>query len=120
MGLMRLRNAVVRRLGLRAASGTAPTRPAVALLHPGDPAGTFQTYSAAPKEVVPGLDDKHLDFRVSVLLEAQGPAETRVWVSTAVQFHNAFGRFYFAVIKPFHGLVVRALLRHGQARLAAL
>ena len=120
VGLMRLRNALVRWLGLRPAAGDSGPRPVGEPLRPGDWLGPFQAFAATPTEVVLGLDDKHLDFRVSVLVERQAAGSATAWVSTAVHFHNAFGRWYFALIRPFHGLVVRALLRGAQRRLAAL
>jgi len=115
--LMRLRNAVVRPLGLHTVAGRA-TAPGSAQLRSGDFVGPFQVFEVQPQEIVLGLDDRHLDFRVSVRVEAEAVAST-AWLSTAVQFHNGFGRFYFALIRPFHGLVVRALLRRSWQRLAA-
>jgi hypothetical protein len=31
-------------------------------------------------------------------------------LTTLVHFNNRFGRFYFALIKPFHRLMVKSLL----------
>ena len=115
--LMRLRNAVARRLGLRSTADHATGGPTPR--QPGDWQGPFEIFAATPAEVVLGLNDRHLDFRVSVRMEP-GVGMATAWVSTAVQFHNGFGRLYFALIRPFHGLVVRALLRAARARLAAL
>ena len=119
VGLMRLRNAVVRRLGLRstAAAAAAGPRPATGPLRPGDWLGPFQTFSVTPTEVILGLDDRHLDFRVSVLVEPAADGQATGWVSTVVRFHNLFGRLYFALVRPFHALVVPGLLRTGQRRL---
>ncbi len=120
MALMRLRDAVVKRLGLRSTKEAAleGARPGAGPLHPGDRLGPFQVFSVLPAEVLLGLNDKHLDFRVAVLVEPAGQSAAIAWVCTAVQFHNVFGRCYFAFIRPFHGLVVRAMLRAGQGRLA--
>ncbi|SFP70969.1 DUF2867 domain-containing protein [Hymenobacter arizonensis] len=113
--LMRLRNALVKKLSL---ATTLP--PGMQLLHrplePGDFVGPFRTFAASPTEVLLGLNDRHLDFRVSVLV-AQEPDATRVFMSTAVQYHNLAGRLYFAVVRPFHAAVVPAMLRAGRARL---
>ncbi len=115
--LMRLRNALVRKLGL-----ATPLPPGGQLQHgplaPGDLVGPFQTFTANPTEVLLGLNDHHLDFRVSVFVSREAAA-TRVFMSTAVQYHNLAGRLYFAVVRPFHGAVVPAMLRAGRGRLLA-
>ena len=121
IALMGLRNAVVKRLGLRPAISTFyGPQPRLGELRPGDHLGPFQVFSVTPTEVVLGLNDKHLDFRGAVLVESFGKSAARVWVCTAVQFHNAFGRCYFALIRPFHVLIVQAMLRAGQCRLESL
>lgn len=117
-GLLRLRNALGTKVGLRATAPAAP-RPPEGRLAVGDVLGPFETFAVTPAEVVLGLDDRHLDFRVSVLVVA-GAAHPTVLVSTAVQHHNAAGRLYFALIRPFHGLVVPALLRDSRRRLPVL
>ncbi|WP_426060209.1 DUF2867 domain-containing protein [Hymenobacter sp. B1770] len=115
--LMRLRNALVKKLGLATTlpPGMQPLhRPLVVI----DFVGPFRTFAASSAEVLLGLDDRHLNFRVSVLV-AQEPDATRVFMSTAVQYHNLAGRLYFAVVRPFHSAVVPAMLRAGRARLLA-
>lgn len=111
--LMRLRDALVRPLGLR----TFPPRPAAPALPlvPGAQFGPFRVLCVTPAEVVLGQDDRHLDFRVSVRLE---PGAARAVVTTTVRCHNTLGRLYFALIRPFHRRVVPALLRRGLSRAA--
>ncbi len=77
--------------------------------------GIFKVYSTGPMEVVLGEDDKHLDFRVSVLCSSgPSPANTRHLVlSTVVHCHNRLGRFYILLIAPFHRLVVQSALRRA-------
>lgn len=61
-------------------------------------------------EIVMAENDKHLNFRTSVLVvEAAGV--TSVYLTTIVQYNNFFGRFYFTVIKPFHRMIVKSYLR---------
>jgi uncharacterized protein DUF2867 len=64
-------------------------------------------------EVLLGTDERHLDFRASVLREPG-----RVVVSTVVRLHNARGRAYFALVKPAHPVIVRAMLTRAARRLA--
>ncbi|MCB2409106.1 DUF2867 domain-containing protein [Hymenobacter lucidus] len=109
--LMQLRDSLVRPFRLKTSPPATP-RPDGQRLVPGSRLGPFQVFSVAPHEVILGQDDRHLDFRVSVLLTPSGPATVGV-VSTVVWFHNWFGRGYFAVVRPLHRLVVPALLRNA-------
>ncbi len=60
--------------------------------------------------MITGADDKHLDFRLSVL-RVKGEVEDKVIVTTLVKRHNLAGNAYLRSILPFHELGVRALLR---------
>lgn len=75
--------------------------------------GIFRIYSTSPTEVVLGEDDKHLDFRLSVLCSGQSSpgAKRHLILSTAVHCHNRLGRLYILLIAPFHRLVVQSSLR---------
>ncbi|MEO7156927.1 MAG: DUF2867 domain-containing protein [Vicinamibacterales bacterium] len=77
--------------------------------------GIFKVYESGPLEVIVGEDDKHLDFRASVLYRAaDGPAVTAsIVLSTVVHCHNALGRTYLWLIAPFHRLVVQSFLRQA-------
>jgi hypothetical protein len=75
--------------------------------------GIFRIYSTSSTEVVLGEDDKHLDFRLSVLCSrGSSPGAKRdLILSTVVHCHNRFGRLYLFLIAPFHRLVVQSSLR---------
>lgn len=79
--------------------------------------GIFKIYSAGDTEIVLGEDDKHLDFRVSLLCFGAATPESgaELTVSTVVHCHNALGRAYIAVIAPFHRRVILASLRRAAA-----
>jgi hypothetical protein len=121
-GLMAVRDAVVGKLGLKTAKQL--TTPGAAG-KPADRVGIFRVYGKTPIEVVLGEDDKHLDFRVSVLCShpPSPGGERRLTVSTVVHCHNRLGRLYILLIAPFHRLVVRSSLdraaRMGWPRAAA-
>ena len=68
----------------------------------------FDTVSWNADEVLLGIDQRHLSFRASVLLEP-----TRVVLSTVVQVHNRRGRAYSAVVRRVHPLVARSMLRRA-------
>lgn len=101
--LMTVRDLIVARFGLKTAKQLASLANRV---------GIFKVYSTNPTEMVLGEDDKHLDFRISVLCSADAKTKGRhqLVVSTVVQCHNRLGRAYIFVIAPFHRLVVKASL----------
>lgn len=92
--LMRLRDALVRPFGIAGVDvGSLP--------HTG-----FPLLATGDDEVVLGLDDKHLDFRVGIrVLEASAV------VTTTVTLHHALGRLYWLPVRWFHPWAVRTLLR---------
>lgn len=74
----------------------------------------FRIRSRSERELVLGEDDRHLDFRISVLLQPGPPGTARELVATTVvNCHNLLGRLYLAAIRPFHHLVVRSSLRRA-------
>lgn len=77
--------------------------------------GPFKVYSTNQTEIVLGEDDKHLDFRISVLCSGEAEPEGchQLVFSTVVQCHNRLGRAYIFIIAPFHRLVVKASLLHA-------
>lgn len=56
-------------------------------------------------------NDKHLDFKVMLMTESIGDVNQRISVSTKVCLHNSMGRIYFALIKPFHVLICKTLIK---------
>ena len=72
--------------------------------------GFFPIVSSTSGEIVLGENDRHLDFRFSLLIERGDGALDRVVATTAVHCHNRLGRMYLRVIMPFHHVVVRSLL----------
>src|SRR5215467_5572368 len=61
-------------------------------------------------EMVMGGDDRHLDFRVAVLVRMDAQGGRELVVVTVVHCHNRLGRTYLAVIAPFHRTILRANL----------
>ena len=105
--LMTVRDALVGRLGIKTSGQLrdAPVAPRQQRV------GIFRLYETHAAEVLLGEDDKHLDFRVSVLTRGvPGGPGRQVVVSTVVHCHNLLGRSYIALIAPFHRLVVRSML----------
>jgi hypothetical protein len=112
--LMALRDFVVRPFGLITVPrhlSRAPEGP----LEVGSAAGMFKVVARSGDEVLLGLDDKHLDFRFSLMLRATGACEQAV-ATTTVRFHHVGGRIYFAFVKPVHKLLVPGMLRSAAKR----
>jgi hypothetical protein len=68
--------------------------------------GIFPVELDSPDELIAGFDDRHLNFRVSVISQAG-----RVYLATWVHPHNFGGRLYLAMIMPFHIMISRNALR---------
>jgi len=75
----------------------------------------FRVFGTSETEVVLGENDKHLDFRVSVLCTPGLSSNTgnQLILSTVVHCHNLLGRTYLSIIAPFHRQVVKASLRRA-------
>ncbi|MFM0226775.1 DUF2867 domain-containing protein [Paraburkholderia dipogonis] len=111
--LMSLRDAIVARFGLKTATQLRSTRDPAAARERID---IFRIYTRSAHEIILGENDRHLDFRVSVLQQTHGTRESRsryLILSTVVHCHNRLGRFYILAIAPFHRMVVRSSLRRA-------
>jgi hypothetical protein len=109
--LLNLRDAIVAGLGLKTAKhlATLSSDPAAKRI------SIFKVFGASETEVVLGENDKHLDFRLSILCTPDSAANggSQLILSTVVHCHNRLGRTYLSVIAPFHRLVVKASLRRA-------
>jgi hypothetical protein len=72
----------------------------------------------AGNEVFIGENDRHLDFRISVL-GSPIDSGTEICVVTSVKLNNFLGRLYLLPVKPMHRLIVPAMMRRA-ARTVAL
>lgn len=113
--LFTFRNKIVGLFGLKT-SGTAHERKKIFdnfACNRGDQLGLFKVFDKTNNEVILGEDDKHLNFRVSLFIEKQpeNDKKMKLIISTTVRFNNWFGRLYFLPVRPFHKLIVPAMLR---------
>lgn len=76
----------------------------------------FPVLSRSDREIVIGVDDRHLDFRLSLLLLARPDRREDLVATTVVHCRNMFGRGYLATIMSGHVLVVRSMLRRAAER----
>ncbi|MCE1172042.1 MAG: DUF2867 domain-containing protein [Azovibrio sp.] len=109
-GLMRTRDKIVSRWGLKTAAPDQPRPP----FRSGQQLGVFRILALEPGKVLLGENDRHLDFRLC--LQA-GAGELRV--STRVRPHNPAGWLYLALVLPFHQLISRVMVRRMARLLAA-
>lgn len=101
-GLMAVRDAIVARFGIKTAKQLAAQRDGRI--------GIFRIYAVTDDEIILGEDDSHLDFRLSVLRNREAGRHGSVTVASVVHCHNAVGRTYILLIRPFHKLIVRRSL----------
>ncbi len=101
--LMKLRNLIVTPFGLKTDHGNFEPQTKTI--------GMFPILKNTNSQIVLGLDDLHLDFRIVVDVE-QIENGTRIYTTTYVQTHNLLGKTYLFTIKPFHKLIVATSLRN--------
>ncbi|HYD63166.1 MAG TPA: DUF2867 domain-containing protein [Noviherbaspirillum sp.] len=109
--LMRVRDTIMSTFGVKTAK-EMENAPAGDV---GGRVGFFRIYAKRDNEIVLGEDDRHLDFRLSVMVRQADAATGRseVVLSTVVCCHNALGHAYIAVIRPLHKLIVRSTLNRA-------
>lgn len=71
-----------------------------------DKVGPFPVEAETNTELIAGFNDKHLNFRVSVMAQ-----DGTVSLATWVHVHNLGGRLYLWCVLPFHILIARDALR---------
>jgi hypothetical protein len=113
--LLQLRDRIVAPLGLKVVGRLDAQHgrgdhggPAV-----GDRFSIFTIESLEPDELVLGIDDSHLDVRISFLRRVTPERSTYV-VSALVETHNLLGRIYMIPVGRFHPFLVASMMR-GQS-----
>ena len=81
----------------------------------GDKIGPWPIFAIDAAEIVAGRDNKHLDFRVSVLKATDQNGRASVTVSTVCSTHNLAGKIYLFFVVPFHRFGVQALISRAVA-----
>ena len=113
--LFTCRNRVATLFGLKTSGKTIDRRMLLDSFNceQGDQLGLFKVFDKTNDEVILGEDDKHLNFRVSLFIDKQTDDATqkKLVISTTVKFNNWLGRLYFLPVRPFHRLIVPAMLK---------
>src|ERR1700710_2152002 len=111
--LLIVRNAAARLVGLEAPTVAEIMAPKIGEAYSvGEKIGPWPIFFIGGNEIVAGRNNKHMDFRLSVLKAVDGET-TSVVVSTICTVHNRFGKIYLSVIVPFHRSGVRSLMRNA-------
>ena len=92
--LMRLRNLLMKPLGLKTESSDTGDR------------AIFPVHIDETDELIIGTDDRHLNFRIAIVRQ-NGMIHMATWVHR----NNLLGRIYLAVVMPFHILLTRGAMR---------
>jgi hypothetical protein len=71
----------------------------------------FPIIAQNENEIIMGVNDKHLNFRVSILTDNE---KSFISLTTIVHYNNIWGKVYFSFIKPFHKIIVRAMMRRDE------
>lgn len=69
----------------------------------------FKIYQIEPEEIILGADDIHLNFRA--VIQRKNEEQYNIKVTTLVEFNNRLGRIYMTVIKPFHRMIIKVLVK---------
>ena len=80
----------------------------------GDKIGPWPIFALSEHELIAGRDNKHMDFRLS-LMKVNDGGTTSVVVSTVCNVHNVFGKVYLFFIAPFHRYGVQKLMANAIA-----
>jgi hypothetical protein len=108
--LLIARNRIVSNFGLDVPEDAEILRPTQRDTYEvGDKIGPWPIFSMTEHELVVGRDNKHLDFRLSLLREP-GISGSMIVVSTICDVHNLFGKIYLAIIAPFHKWGVKHII----------
>ena len=100
-GLMALRNIIVAPFGLKTGHRKDPKIERI---------GFFPLIAESNEQLILGMNDRHLDFRIIVDLYPVAEGQD-VTLSTVLKRHNSLGRAYLFVIKPFHKAILRITLK---------
>lgn len=103
--MLNVRNKVVKHFGLKA--GMVDENAVSPPFQAGQQFGVFKLYSVNETESVIGEDDKHLNFRISFIVNDGN----ELVMSTVVDINNRFGTVYMFFVKPFHRILVPVMIR---------
>jgi hypothetical protein len=109
--LFKLRNYLVKFVGLKSSEGS-DVKEIEKCIRTGQAYRLASVPAKSDNETVLLLSDTHLDAYISVYVEDK--KETKIIsLITLVHFKNRLGRIYFFVVRPFHGVAVKNMLKRA-------
>jgi hypothetical protein len=109
--LFRLRNFLVRFVGLKGSEGF-DVKEFTNAIREGGSYGFTSIPARNDQETLMLLTDKHLDAWLSIHIASRGECKT-ISAITVVHFKNRLGRVYFFMIRPFHAIIVKSTLKRA-------
>ena len=111
--LFTLRNKMVSIFGLKTSNDSYNRQEILTNFNfePNERIGLFKVFNKTENELVVGENDKHLDFRISLLKVSNDVKKKKIIITTTVNYNNWFGKLYFLPVKPFHKLIVPVMLK---------
>ena len=100
IALMKVRNAIIKPLGLKGEKNLSDL-----VIVESDSLATISK------------SDRHLDFVIAFMTERRMNDSVYLSVCTKVRYNNRMGKFYFSIIKPFHKLICKILLKQVRRNL---
>jgi hypothetical protein len=111
-GLVNIRDRIVSLFGLKAVGRLRLAGGDRSFVEPaiGDAFSIFRVVVLDSSELVLGIDDAHLDVRLSFLKRFPDARASYV-VSSWVKTHNMLGRLYMLPVAPIHRILVKLMMR---------
>ena len=106
--LMKLRNTIVKHFGLKTEIDTIQEKSDYYSV--GKKAVLFTVSDRNDQEIILAENDKHLNFKVSVLAKKEAK-KIFLFMTTIVKYNNFGGRLYFFFVKPFHKIIVKSTMK---------
>ena len=100
IALMKVRNAIIKPFGLKGEKNLSDL-----VIVESDSLATISK------------SDRHLDFVIAFMTERRMNDSVYLSVCTKVRYNNRMGKFYFTIIKPFHKLICKILLKQVRRNL---
>ena len=100
IALMKVRNAIIKPFGLKGEKNLSDL-----VIVESDSLATISK------------SDKHLNFVIAFMTERRMNDSLYLSVCTKVRYNNRMGKFYFTIIKPFHKLICKILLKQVRRNL---
>lgn len=107
MALMNLRNQLVKFIGLTYTKPDDYNED----FKVGGYMGFFKIMHLSDHEVIMGANDDHLNFRAIINLNPKD--QFNVFVTTLVEYNNTTGKIYMGIVKPFHKIVVKNMVKQA-------